>query len=109
MGARLVAEFKPVTSQYFHYTQDQINSTRVVTNDAGAVVYAEAHDPYGGIQKTWVSSYDSSLKFSGKQRDAESDLDYFGARYYDRSLYRFISNDPFYTRNSFFHNPQLLN
>jgi len=51
MGARLVAEFKPVTSQYFHYTQDQINSIRVVTNDAGAVVYAEAHDPYRGSRR----------------------------------------------------------
>ena len=33
-------------------------------------------------------------KFSGKERDAESQLDYFGARYYDRNIYRFISVDP---------------
>jgi RHS repeat-associated protein len=34
------------------------------------------------------------LKFSGKERDTESGLDYFGARYYDHTLYRFISIDP---------------
>ena len=51
------------------------------------------HDPYGGIQQTLVSTYDPQLKFSGKERDAESGLDYFGARYYDRNIYRFISTD----------------
>jgi RHS repeat-associated protein len=38
-------------------------------------------------------------KFSGKERDKlgeeqEGGLDYFGARYYDREQYRFISADP---------------
>jgi len=66
---------------------------RILTDNLGAVAYAAAHEPYGGIQKTWVSSYDPSLKFSGKERDAESDLDYSGARYYDKSLYRFLSTD----------------
>lgn len=54
-----------------------------------------AHEPFGGIQMTWgVSTYDPELKFSGKPRDAESELDYFGARYYDRAQYRFINVDP---------------
>ncbi|HOW86702.1 MAG TPA: ankyrin repeat domain-containing protein [Candidatus Aminicenantes bacterium] len=34
MSSRLVAEYVPATSQYFYYTQDQIGSTRVVTDDA---------------------------------------------------------------------------
>jgi len=62
-----------------------------VTDSSGTVVYAVAHDPYGGIQKTWVNSYDPSLKFSGKEHDEESGLDYFGSRYYDRSQYRLLS------------------
>jgi RHS repeat-associated protein len=93
MGARLVAEFKPSTAQYFYYTQDQIGSTRVVTNDTGAVVYAEAHDPYGGIQKTWVNNFEPKRKFSDKERDEETGLDYFGARYYANKRYRWISVD----------------
>ena len=48
------------------------------------MVYSAAHNPYGGIQRTWVSAYDPQLKFSGKERDVESGLDYFGARYYDK-------------------------
>jgi RHS repeat-associated protein len=32
--------------------------------------------------------------FTGKERDAESGLDYFGARYYASSMGRFMSPDP---------------
>ncbi len=62
-----------------------------MTDSTGNVVYSAAHEPYGGIQQTWVTSFDPELKFSGKPHDAESGLDYFGARYYDRAQYRFIS------------------
>jgi RHS repeat-associated protein len=65
-----------------------------VTNNSGTVVYSAAYDPNGGIQKTWTSTYTPTLKFSGKERDGESGLDYFGARYYDKAQYRFISVDP---------------
>jgi len=80
-----------------------------VTDSSGTVVYAAAHEPYGGIQKTWVTTYDPALKFSGKQRDAESELDYFGARYYDRSLYRFLSVDPVIPAGKAVANPQRWN
>jgi RHS repeat-associated protein len=93
-GGQLVAEYDTVGQQIYYYTSDQIGSTRIVTNSAGVVVYAAAHDPYGGIQQTWVNAFNPTPKFSGKERDGESDLDYFGARYYDHSLYRFLSVDP---------------
>ena len=93
MGDRLIAEYDHVGSRYLYYTPDQINTTRVVTDQVGNVVYSAVHDPYGGIQQTLVSTFDPQIKFSGKERDAESQLDYFGARYYDRSQYRFISVD----------------
>ncbi len=94
MGSRLVAEYDPATSQYYYYTQDQIGSTRIVTDDAGAVVYAAAHDPYGGIQQTWTNAFDPKRKFSDKERDEETGLDYFGARYFANASYRWLSIDP---------------
>jgi RHS repeat-associated protein len=105
-SGQLVAEYRNQDSRLLYYASDHINSTRIVTDNTGSVVYAAAHEPYGGIQKTWVSSYDPSLKFSGKQRDAESDLDYFGARYYDRSLYRFLGPDPIRAAGPAISNPQ---
>ena len=117
MGSRLVAEYVPATGQYFYYMQDQIGSTRVVTNDSGAVVYAEAHDPYGGIQKTWVNAFDPKRKFSDKERDGETGLDYFGARYYSapdnsegqRGNYRWLSIDPVFNTFAVLADPQASN
>jgi len=65
-----------------------------VTNDLGNVVYAAAYDPYGGMQQTWTNAFNPELKYSGKEQDAESGLYYFGARYYDPTIYRFLSPDP---------------
>ena len=94
MGDRLIAEYDHVGARFLYYTPDQINTTRVVTDGSGTIVYSAAHDPYGGIQQTDANNtYDPQLKFSGKERDAESGLDYFGARYYDKNQYRFISID----------------
>ena len=119
MGSRLVAEYAPATGQYFYYMQDQIGSTRVVTNDTGTVVYAEAHDPYGGIQKTWVSTFDPKRKFSDKERDGETGLDYFGGRYFSAPVrwadghtsgrYRWLSIDPVLDRRRAMVNCQLWN
>ena len=95
MGDRLIAEYDHVGARFLYYTPDQINTTRVITDQSGNVVYSVVHDPYGGIQQTGTNNtYDPQLKFSGKERDAESELDYFEARYYDRMQYRFISIDP---------------
>jgi RHS repeat-associated protein len=88
---------------------DQINSTRIVTDDNGNVVYSESYGPFGGVQKNWTKVYDPKLKFSSKEREAYGDLDYFGARYYDHNSYRFISVDPIINKKEALANPQLWN
>jgi len=105
----MVAEYQPAAGKYYYYTTDQINSTRIVTDDNGNVVYAAAHDPYGGVQHTWVNSFNPVWKFSGKEQDAECGLYYFGARYYDPTLYRFLSPDPVIPADRAVYNPQRWN
>ncbi len=73
------------------------------------MVYSAAFDPYGGMQKQWVNTYQPSLKFSGKERESKSEMDYFGARYYDHQRYRFISVDPVINKDEALVNPQLWN
>ena len=110
MGDRLIAEYDHVGARFLYYTPDQINTTRVVTDGSGTVVYSAVHDPYGGIQQTGTNNtYDPQLKFSGKERDTESGLDYFGARYYDKNQYRFISVDPIISRQIVWFDSQLWN
>jgi len=108
-GGQLIAEYQTTGEDLYYYTSDQINSTRIVTDSTGTVVYSAAHNPYGGIQKTWTNTFDPALKFSGKEHDEESDLDYFGARYYDRTQYRFISVDPVTTVGAAVYDPQSWN
>jgi len=108
-GNRLLAEYKPQTNEYFYYMTDQINSTRIITDGSGNVVSSEAYGPYGDVQKTWVNTYNPKLKFSGKEREGYSDLDYFGARYYDHKSFRFNSVDPVINKKEALFNPQLWN
>jgi RHS repeat-associated protein len=108
MGNQLVAEYDYVNARLLYYTPDQINSTRVVTDGVGNVVYTATYDPYGNV-RTETGSINPMLKFSGKERDAESQLDYFGARYYDHTSYRFISVDPVIPVQAAFYDPQSWN
>jgi RHS repeat-associated protein len=104
-----LAEYRPSTGKYYYYMSDQINSTRIITDDLGNVVYSEAYGPYGDVQKTWTKTYDPKQKFSGKEREGYSEMDYFGARYFDNNSYRFISVDPIINKEGAIANPQLWN
>jgi RHS repeat-associated protein len=48
--------------------------------------------PWGG-ELPFVANDSNHYKFTGKQRDAETQLDYFGARYYSNGLGRWVSPD----------------
>ncbi len=73
------------------------------------------------VSTIWSTyTYDDSLHFvhlcvlgasryTGKERDAESGLDYFGARYYASSMGRFMSPDPSALYFADPMNPQTLN
>jgi RHS repeat-associated protein len=50
--------------------------------------------PFGDNLTCTADIYDSPLHFTGKERDSESGLDNFDARYYGSSLGRFMSPDP---------------
>jgi RHS repeat-associated protein len=48
--------------------------------------------PWGG-ELQFANNDSNHYKFTGKERDAETGLDYFGARYYSNGLGRFITPD----------------
>jgi|SRR5579872_1813447 len=49
--------------------------------------------PYGGVVHDYCGTVTQHYRFTGKERDQESGLDYFGARYYGSSMGRFMSPD----------------
>lgn len=78
----------------YYYVADHLGTARA-TVQAGqtAACYDADFYPFGG-ERTYTDTCDSAYKFTGKERDSESGLDYFGARHYGSSLGRFMSTDP---------------
>jgi len=74
---------------YFH--NDMLGNTVAQTDSDGEVVMRAVYYPYGSLDDH-AGAQESHL-FTGKERD-ETGLDYFGARFYDPSLGRFLSVDP---------------
>jgi len=77
---------------------NHLGSAVLETDGAGVVISYEEYHPYGtSAYRVAKSATDLSLKryrFSGKERDDETGLYYFGARYYAAWLGRWTSSDP---------------
>src|SRR5205807_48332 len=75
-----------------YYFSDHLKSASAITDATGNVKSLSDYYPWGG--ELQFSNYDSNhYKFTGKERDSETGLDYFGARHYSNSLGRFITPD----------------
>lgn len=75
-----------------YHLADHLDSSEAVTDAAGAIVNREEFTPYG--QTSFGSYARKRYRFTGKERDEESGLNYHGARYYAPWLCRWISRDP---------------
>jgi len=87
-----------------YLSTDHLGSTRLVTDGGHNVVARHDYLPFGEeVPSTYGGRSNPALlfgavdnvnqKFTGKERDSESGLDYFGARYYGSALGRFTSPD----------------
>jgi RHS repeat-associated protein len=72
--------------------QDQLGSTRLVTDSGGAAQATYTYDAYGNLTAS-SGTISNPMQFSGEYRDAESGSYYLRARYYDPSTGQFISRD----------------
>ncbi len=95
-----------------YYISDHLGSTSLVVSSSGTVEEEEMYYPYGG--ERWTSGSDSNhYKFTGKERDTETGLDYFGARYYGSNMGRWMNPDwadkPTTVPYAQFGDPQSLN
>ena len=86
-GSGLIAKEENGEISYYH--MDNLGSTRAITGGDGEKIIEINYLPYGSS----LSSSDETFTFTGKELDS-SGLQYFGARYYDPNLGRFITTDP---------------
>jgi RHS repeat-associated protein len=84
----------PVTVAYYH--TDALGSVRAVTDATGAVVRRHDYYPFGEEYAAPPVSADRP-RFTGKERDLETGLDYFAARYYGSRIGRFTTVDPVFS------------
>ncbi|NBU63946.1 MAG: RHS repeat-associated core domain-containing protein, partial [Chloroflexia bacterium] len=75
-----------------YHLGDHLGSSHVVLDDGGSWVNREEYTPYG---ETSFGSYGRKrYRFTGKERDEESGMNYHGARYYASWVGRWVSCDP---------------
>ena len=68
-----------------------------VTYSTGTIVACDDFYPFGQLmdgRSKLIGQPDARYKFTGKERDQETGWDYFGARYYDSRIGRWLSVDP---------------
>ncbi len=118
---QMVAEYSnqapPTSGGTSYVTADHLGSTRLVTDSTGTVIARHDYAPFGEEitsvigGRGGVTGYgvDEGLrqKFTGKERDSESGLDYYLAKYYGSNMGRFMSPDDGTEHDSA--NPQSLN
>jgi RHS repeat-associated protein len=80
-------------NQVSYYHQDQLGSTRALTDATGHVVASYSYDPYGG-RGGGSGSVTNPFQFAGQYLDSESGLYYLRARYYDPAAGQFLTRDP---------------
>jgi RHS repeat-associated protein len=110
-AGKLVAEYSTVVetaanAKVGYLTQDHLGSPRIVSDRNGNVTSRRDFLPFGeeiGVNTTQTTgrsghsqySGDSRRqKFTGYERDNETDLDYAKARYYSKNHGRFTTTDP---------------
>ena len=79
--------------QYF-YHGDHLGSSSWITDASGTANQHLQYLPFGESFIDQRGSNDIRFKFTGKERDAETGFDYFGARYYASDISVWLSVDP---------------
>ncbi|MGB2869835.1 MAG: RHS repeat-associated core domain-containing protein [Bacteroidota bacterium] len=80
----------------YYYVKDHLGSVRLTLKEDGTIAGYDDYDAWGLTLdgRSGVSGNDPRIKFTGKERDLETGYDYFGARYYDARIGRWLSVDP---------------
>lgn len=82
--------------EILYYHPDHIDSTAVLTDAVGAVAEEIAYFPYGAPRNIHRAGppVENPYQFAQKERDRETGLHYFEARYLAGPLARFLQVDP---------------
>ncbi len=84
-----------VVGEGFLWTlSDHLGSIRDLTDSDGNLVNHIQYDSFGNIVAQTDAAISTLFGFTGRERDTETGLSYYRARYYDPASGRFLSEDP---------------
>jgi RHS repeat-associated protein len=84
--------YSDVQTTFLH--TDAAGSPVAATDAAGTRIWTQEYDPFGLRVSPQPAAANNRQWFHGKAVDTETGFSYFGARYYDTLLGRFMSIDP---------------
>ena len=110
-GGKRVARIDLPANTAHYYLSDHLSSTSLVASAAGAIEEESDYYPFG--TELVMAAGSNHYKFTSKERDSETSLDYFGARYFSNGMGRFVTPDwsagPATVPYAHLDNPQTLN
>lgn len=76
------------------YMHDDLLGSPILTTDAtGYIIWQQQYAPYG-TELNGINRPNHSTSYTGKPKNQDTGLSYYGARYYSPDLGRFMSIDP---------------
>jgi RHS repeat-associated protein len=100
-GDKLIAERKNDSTMLFFHP-DHLGSTSLITNSTGGIVEETFYEPFGAVIS---GGNQSRFDYTGKETDL-TDLEYFGARYYNPQIGKWTQPDALIQN---IYDPQSLN
>jgi RHS repeat-associated protein len=84
----------PPEEVFYYYLPDQLGTTAALVDRDGMVVQRYGHTTFGKQHyQMSTAAFPVSNRFTGQQKDDDTGLCYYGARYYDPELGRFVQAD----------------
>lgn len=102
VNSELLAK-KDSNEDRFYYHNDHLGSSALLTDENGDVVERTAYDPWGKVKSGGTVS---KFQYTGQEKDTETGLNYYNARYYDSHTRHFTQPDDLIQD---IYNPQSLN
>ena len=82
---------------YYYYLKDHLGNVKMTLSSTGSIYTWNDYYPFGESmpgRNVFEAGPDTRYQYTSKERDTETGLDYFGARYYDSWSGRWYSVDP---------------